>query len=106
MPPTEHITCPLARGRVVDEYFLEHRAKLIDIAAFLDRVDRARGDDRGDDFRMAAFRKALAILNDREPGRAGRILDAFSDHATSMPQSAHGMKGASGAPSVTKGGAV
>ncbi len=29
----------LSPDEVVDQYFLEHRAKLLDLAAFLDRVD-------------------------------------------------------------------
>ena len=41
--PDRHPIRPssLTKGQVLDRYFLEHRAKLIDIAAFLDRVDRA-----------------------------------------------------------------
>jgi hypothetical protein len=39
-------TCPASRSKVVDLYFLEHRAKVIDIAAFLDRADRA--EDEGE----------------------------------------------------------
>ena len=34
-------TCPLTGPQVVDLYFMEHRAKLLDLAAFLDRLDRA-----------------------------------------------------------------
>jgi hypothetical protein len=34
-------TCPLTGPQVVDLYFMEQRAKLLDIAAFLDRLDRA-----------------------------------------------------------------
>ncbi|MBT7909336.1 MAG: hypothetical protein HN607_02255, partial [Verrucomicrobia bacterium] len=37
---------------ILDLYFLDARARLIDIAAFMDRVDRAGG---GDDFRYDAF---------------------------------------------------
>jgi len=39
MPAT---TSALTRDRAMDLYFMEHRAKLIDLAAFLDRLDRAR----------------------------------------------------------------
>ncbi|MFN5744372.1 MAG: hypothetical protein ACK5A1_22570 [Planctomyces sp.] len=35
--------CPLSREQIVAQYFLEHRARLLDIAAFLDRLDRAAG---------------------------------------------------------------
>ena len=33
----------MTRQQVLDLYFMENRAKLIDLAAFLDRVDRATG---------------------------------------------------------------
>jgi len=90
-------TCPQSREEVVDTYFMEHRAKLLDIAAYLDRIDRARPSGDGQDFRDAAFRQAIGILSDGESRRAKRILDLLSDHSTELPQSALGMKGASGA---------
>jgi len=85
---------PLTREEAVDMYFMEHRAKLIDIAAFLDRVDRS-GDGR-DDFRMAAFRDAVKLLSDDKPERAKRVLDLFSDQTTEPIEKAPG-KGATGA---------
>ena len=83
---------------VVDRYFLEHRAKLIDLAAFLDRIDRA-ADASGteSDFRIAAFFKAIDVLHDGRANRAGRILAVFSDTTTELPQSAQGAKSAAGA---------
>ena len=80
--------------QTIDRYFLEHRAKLIDVAAFLDRVDRA-GDKN--DYRIAAFFKALEVLSDGRANRAGRILGIFSDATTELPESAEGAKGATGA---------
>ena len=83
---------------VVDTYFLEHRAKLIDIAAFLDRLERAAdGAPNTDDFRVAALREALALLSDGNGERARRVLALLSDDTTETPQSAQGMKGALGA---------
>ena len=83
---------------VVDRYFLEHRAKLIDIAAFLDRVDRADGTCAAEsDYRIAALFKALDVLSDGRANRAGRILAIFSDTTTELPQSAQGAKSAAGA---------
>ena len=93
--PTPPATQPLSTHDVVDRYFMEHRAKLLDIAAFLDRVDRASGES--DDFRMAAFRAATRILGESGPGRARRILELFSDPTTEPIASAAGMKGAHGA---------
>ncbi|MEE9130236.1 MAG: hypothetical protein V3T84_09475 [Phycisphaerales bacterium] len=89
-------TCPASRSKIVDLYFMEHRAKLIDIAAFLDRLDRAGNDTTEDDFRIEAFRQALAIVSDDQAHRASRILDLFSDHSTEPLASAAGMKGAFG----------
>jgi hypothetical protein len=66
----------MTRQKVLDLYFMEARAKLIDLAAFLDRIDRADG---GDDFRIKAFRRALAELQKLDPQRAKRVLLALSD---------------------------
>ncbi len=88
---------PAPRSKLVDLYFMEHRAKLIDIAAFLDRIDRADDDTNGDDFRMEAFRGAVAILTDGRADRAARILDHFSDHSREPIANAAGLKGAFGA---------
>jgi hypothetical protein len=93
-------TCPQSRKQAIDMYFLEHRAKLIDVAAFLDRLDRTAGDDESD-FREEAFRRAIEILTDGETHRAKRILLMLSDHTDGMPQSAEGMKGAAGAPAAS-----
>ncbi len=90
-------TCPAPLSRIVDLYFLEHRAKLIDIAAFLDRLERAADGDVPTDFRIEAFRRALAVLSDGGPQRARRVLELLSDHSTEPIGSAAGMKGAFGA---------
>ncbi len=96
-------TSPQTAQQVVDTYFMEHRAKLVDIAAYLDRIDRGKGEPVND-FRDDAFRRAISILTDGESHRAKRVLELFSDYSTTMPQSAEGMKGASGAVSVSTGG--
>lgn len=89
-------TAPQTKQQVIDSYFMEHRAKLIDIAAYLDRIDRGQGQ-MPDDFRDSAFRSAIEILTDGTSDRAKRILESFSDFTTELPQSAEGMKGAAGA---------
>ena len=48
------------KTEIVDRYFQEHRAKLLDIAAFLDRVDRC-GDGESD-FRIEAMRSCIQEL--------------------------------------------
>lgn len=87
---------PQTKQQVIDSYFMEHRAKLIDLAAYLDRIDRGQGEPP-DDFRDIAFRSAIRILTDGQPHRAKRVLQSFSDFTTDLPQSAEGMKGAAGA---------
>ena len=90
-------TCPAPRSKVVELYFLEHRAKLIDIASFLDRIDRAPADAPETDFRVKALHRALEILSDGGPCRARRILETLSDHSIEPIESAAGLKGAFGA---------
>ena len=91
-------TCPMTYTQIVDTYFLEHRAKVIDIAAFLDRLERAAdGLPAQDDFRIAALRNALALLGDGQGERARRVLESLSDTTDAIAQSAQGTKGALGA---------
>ncbi|MCA9085445.1 MAG: hypothetical protein KDA81_15390 [Planctomycetaceae bacterium] len=97
-------TSPQTKQQVVDTYFMEHRARLIDIAAYMDRIDRGQGAAI-DDFRDHAFRQAIGILLDGKPHRARRILELLSDDTPDLPQSAHGMKGAAGAVRPKAGGA-
>jgi hypothetical protein len=89
---------PLDRTATVNRYFLEHRAKVLDLAAFLDRVERATPmtGHEADDFRMKALRDAIALLLDGKPDRARRVLESFSDHSTE-PIAKAPMKGALGA---------
>ena len=87
----------MTREQLLDLYFIEARAKLIDLAAFLDRAQRA---EDGEDFRLAAFRKALGELQNSEPSRARRVLLALSDLTTEPVPAASG-KGACGAPAST-----
>jgi hypothetical protein len=81
------------RQELLDLYFMDARSKLIDIAAFLDRLDRAEGEG---DFRLAAFREALKELGREDPVRARSVLLAFSDPTTEPLAAAPG-KGACGA---------
>ena len=75
-------TCPLSSQQVVDLYFMEHRAKLLDIAAFLDRLERADGEAGLADVRVRALNRAIPLLTDpASVGRADRvqkILELFA----------------------------
>jgi hypothetical protein len=73
--------CPLTGAEIVDEYFIENRTRLLEIAAFLDRLDRADADHAGRDFRMQVFAEAVAAL--AGPGdRLTRIQLLLSDPTT------------------------
>lgn len=93
-------TCPMPRDQVVDRYFMEHRAKLLDVAAFLDRIDRSQpsadATSGGEDFRVEAMQRAIQLLVDEKGERAKRVLELFSD-PTDTPIEQAPMKGADGA---------
>jgi hypothetical protein len=69
----------MTRQQVLDLYFLDARHKLVEIAAFLDRVERADGTA---DFRLKSFRAALAKLDSKKKNKAKAVLVAFSDLTT------------------------
>lgn len=58
---------------------MDARCKLIELAAFLDRVERAPGED---DFRLEAFRQAIGELSKSNSDKARQVLLAFSDPTT------------------------
>ncbi len=88
----------MTRQQALDLYFLDARHKLVEIAAFLDRVERAEGKD---DFRLAAFRAALGKLSGNRKHKAKDVLLVFSDMSAKPIDKAPG-KGAVGAWASTK----
>jgi len=73
---------PMSANEVLDREFLAARAKLIELAAILDRIDRAEGD-AVDDARLAQIRQSSELLAgatpDRNaPDRAERVQAIFS----------------------------
>lgn len=83
----------MTKQQLIDLYFLDARARLIDLAAFLDRIERADGEE---DFRMAAFRKALSELSRNSSHKARQVLLVLSDPTEQPIDKAPG-KGACGA---------
>jgi hypothetical protein len=67
----------LTAEQALDQYFLEARAKLLDLAAILDRIDRGPGDTSGDP-RLKNVARALEVLGDGSPARAERVQQIFS----------------------------
>ena len=82
-----------SKKELLDLQFIDARHKLIDVAAFLDRIERHPGED---DYRFDAIKKALPILLSDRPDRARAILEAFSDHSTEIAENA-AFQGAFGA---------
>jgi hypothetical protein len=68
---------PLTGADTVDEYFIENRTRLLEIAAFLDRVDRIDPSAASRDFRMRVFAEAVEAL--AGPDRLLRIQMLLSD---------------------------
>jgi hypothetical protein len=66
---------PLPAAQALDAYFLEARARLLDLAAILDRIDRGGGTN---DPRLALIRQALGVLAEGGNDRAARVQELFS----------------------------
>jgi hypothetical protein len=69
----------LTAEQVLDHYYLESRCQLLEIAAMLDRYERAGGSE--DNERLGLLYKSLELLSDRDAGgnRAEQILNLFTD---------------------------
>jgi hypothetical protein len=67
---------PISAAKVLDREFLGIRCRLIELAAALDRVDRA--GDANDDARRLQIRRSLEVLLTDGPTRAQQVQMAFS----------------------------
>jgi hypothetical protein len=65
---------------LVDLDFMDARARLLDLASFLDRVERA---GQMEDYRVRELIKTLPHLSQAGPNRAEAILLALSDPPSS-----------------------
>ena len=81
---------PLPANKALDSYFLDARARLLDLAAILDRIGRGAGAaGAADDPRLTKIREALGVLADESGDRAERVQKVFSldyDPAWEKPQ--------------------
>jgi hypothetical protein len=88
----------MSATEVVDRYFLENRARLLEVAAFLDRVERCGDAEAGrQDYRYRALRDAIRKLADFEGDATAGLLAALSDPTEAPLASAKGLSGAAGA---------
>jgi hypothetical protein len=86
---------PLSPVQLIDEYFIENRNRLIEVAAFLDRLDRADPAVK-QDFRVRALADAINVLAGDSRSRVQDIQRLMSDPRTE-PLPALDRKGAVGA---------
>lgn len=71
----------LDASAVLERDFLEMRHRVLDLAAALDRIDRAdRADAVRGSPRVRILSSALRVLTDGEPDRAERVQLIFSEH--------------------------
>jgi hypothetical protein len=66
---------PQPAATVLDANFLEARARLLDLAAILDRIDRG---GRLDDARLERLRGGVRLLLEQSPDRAEAVQRLFS----------------------------
>ena len=71
------MTTPMSAPDVLDREFLEIRAKILELAASFDRLDRGDGSVAGDP-RMALVQNGLQILQRDSADRAEEIQMLFS----------------------------
>ena len=68
---------PMPAPAVLDREFLEMRAKILELAASLDRLERGDGDVKTDP-RFQLLQQGLNLLLESETGRAERTQLLFS----------------------------
>ena len=71
------MSSPMTAPQVLDREFLEIRARILQLAADLDRLDRSAGSVAAD-ARLDLIRRGLNTLLEEEDGRAERIQLIFS----------------------------
>jgi len=83
----------MSAKEILDTYFIDNRARLLEIASFLDRIDRTKNSWEGkSDFRYKAFIAALKIVLESDGNRTKAVQLNFSDLSTEPIESAVGLK--------------
>ena len=69
------ISSPKTGTELLEQYYLDMRCHLLEVASALDRIERAGGTA---DPRLARLLQAAEIALDAKPGRAARVLEFLS----------------------------
>ena len=85
--------CPMSAKEALETYYLDNRARVLEIASFLDRIDRC-GDSLSamEDFRYKSFIKGLQLVLECEKDRTKKLQLFFSDLSSDPIDSAAGLK--------------
>ena len=94
--PDKELPPSLDQKALLDIGFLEHRAKLLDIASFVDRLERAK-KNTANDFRYKALLEGIALILKSPKGSPKTIQEFLSDN-TEAPIEESVQLGAFGAP--------
>lgn len=84
------MSIPMTASQVLDREFLEIRAKLLELAASFDRLDRAAGAVASDP-RLRLIREAIDVLQSDAEDRAEQVQLIFSLHYDDQWQTKFGM---------------
>lgn len=85
----EHAPIPMPAQTVIDREFLEIRAKILELAASFDRMDRGEGSASAE--QLEQLHRGLEILSEDEPNRAERVQLLFSREYSSQWRSEFGL---------------
>lgn len=70
--------------QVVEQEYLQMRAKILEMAAFLDRLDPAAEHSSITESRLSLLRQGCELLLDAEGEKAARVQLLFSRHYDSQ----------------------
>ena len=74
------MSSPQSARQILDRHYLETRSKILDLAASLDRIDRAAADGSvQDDPRLAKLRSGIQLLLSTGTNRAESVQMLVSD---------------------------
>ena len=79
---TPGLASPKTAGELLDMFFLDMRSALLETAAAMDRVERAKGGLQAlSDSRIKRIKEACDLIKNGQNNRAEQFLILFSDSA-------------------------
>ncbi len=95
--------CPMTSEQTLQRYFIENRSRLIDLAAYLDRIERSKNPELvEEDFRLVALREAIGVLLSFKSNRVEEVQRILSDLTVDPKESVGEHKSALGASVIKK----